>query len=166
MMHLLESFGAFVNKVLIWIAGFSLFALLIFTVADMTLRALGMQVAGSYEIIGWLAAASMALALGSVQQHRGHVSVKLLERHFGPRMKACVDLFNCALSLALFVAVTWYVVRYAGILRMTGSLSETLRVVVYPWVYVVAVGCGGLALTLLIDVIRAAATVIAPPREA
>lgn len=154
MMHWLDTLGSFVNKVLLWIAGCALLGLLLFAVADMGLRAVGLPVAGAYEVIGWLSAAAMALALGPVQQQRGHVAVSLLEERFGPRLKATVELVVYLMSLVLFIAVAWYVARYALVLHATGSLSETLRVVVYPWVYVVAAGCAGLALSLFIDVVR------------
>jgi TRAP-type C4-dicarboxylate transport system permease small subunit len=154
-MKWLDGFSSFVNRVLVWFAGFALLAMLLLTVADMVLRASGVAVAGSYEVIGWLSASAMALALGAVQQHKGHVAVQLLQNRFGPRVKAAVDLLTCLLSLLLFVALAWYVAKYGQVLQRTGSLSETLRVVVYPWVYVVAVGCAGLALSLLVDFVRA-----------
>ena len=44
--------------------------------------------------------------------------------------------------------------RYGITLHSTGSLSETLKVVVYPWVYLVAVGFAGLTLVLLLDLVR------------
>jgi len=59
------------------------------------------------------------------------------------------------ISLLLFATVTFYVARYGRVLHETGSMSETLRVIVYPWVYLVAVGCAGLTLALLVDFLRA-----------
>lgn len=164
-MQLLEGLSTLVNRALAWIAGLALAGMMLFSVADMVLRALGHTVAGSYEVIGWLSAGAMALALGSVQQHRGHVAVKLLEVRFGARLRAVVELLTSLLSLLLFVAAAWYVARYGRVLQETGSLSETLRAIVYPWVYVVAAGCAGLALALLIDFLRAAGHFLALPRR-
>ena len=130
--------------------------MMLFTVADMMLRALGHTVAGSYEVIGWLSAGAMALALGSVQQHRGHVAIDLLVVRLGGRLRAAIELLTSVLSLLLFAAVTWYVAGYGHVLQTTGSLSETLRAIVYPWVYLVAAGGAGLALALLIDFLRSA----------
>jgi TRAP-type C4-dicarboxylate transport system permease small subunit len=162
-MQWLEWFSTLVNRLLAWTAGLGLTAMLLFTVADMVLRALGRPVAGSYEVIGWLSAGAMALALGSVQQHRGHVAVKLLEMRFAPRPRAAVEVLTSLLSLLLFATVAWYVARYGRILQETGSLSETLRAIVYPWVYVVAIGSAGLALALLIDFLRAVRHVLTLP---
>jgi len=163
--QLLERIAALVSRALAWIAGFALVAMMLFTVADMVLRALGQPVAGSYEVIGWLSASAMALALGYTQLHRGHVSIVLLKDRLGTRTEAAIDLLMCLLSLLLFAAVAWYVARYARVLQTTGSLSETLKAIVYPWVYVVAAGSAGLALALLIDFLRSAGRLLALPRS-
>lgn len=161
-MQWLEKLSTVINKVLVLFAGLALISMLLFTVADMSLRTLGHPLAGSFEVIGWLSAGAMALALGAVQQQRGHVAVQLFQGQFRPRVGAAIELVTAVLSLLLFVAVAWYVARYGRVLQETGSLSETLRVVVYPWVYVVAAGSTGLALALLIDVLRAAGRLFAP----
>ncbi len=155
-MLVLEKLSALVNRVLVFAAGIALAAMMFFAVADMVLRRFGITVAGSYEIIGWLSAGALALALGSVQQHRGHVAIDLLLTRIGRRPRAVIELLMHLLGLLLFAAVTWYVFAYGRLLHETGSLSETLKVIVYPWVYVVAVGSAGLTLTLLVDVVRAA----------
>lgn len=152
----LEKLSALVNRVLVFFAGVALAAMMFFAVADMALRRFGIAVAGSYEIIGWLSAGALALALGSVQQHRGHVAIDLLLTGLGQRPRAVVEMLMNLLALLLFAAVTWYVFAYGRLLHQTGSLSETLQVIVYPWVYVVATGAAGLTLTLLADFVRAA----------
>jgi TRAP-type C4-dicarboxylate transport system permease small subunit len=164
-MSWLERFDALVNRGLAWAAGLALIAMMVFTVADMVLRALGRPVAGSYEIIGWLSAAAMALALGYTQRHRGHVAIDLLTTRLPGRARAAVELLMSLLALLLFAAVAWYLARYGRVLHETGSLSETLKAVVYPWVYVVAAGAAGLALALLVDFLRSVARLRAAQRQ-
>ena len=76
-MQLLDRLSFFVNEGLSWLAAFTLAAMMLFTVLDMVLRPMGYTLAGSYEVIGWLSAAAMAMALGTVQRHRGHVAMDL-----------------------------------------------------------------------------------------
>jgi len=161
----LERFSERVNGVLAWAAGLALIAMMLFTVADMVLRALGRPVAGSYEIIGWLAAAAMALALGYTQVHRGHVAIDLLTTRLHGRTRAVIDLVTSLLALALFAAVAWHLARYGRVLQETGSLSETLKAIVYPWVYVVAAGATGLALALLVEFLRSLARLRTAARQ-
>lgn len=155
-MAFLGKLNAFVNRALAWIAGLALIAMMLLTVADMVTRGFGHPIAGSYEVIGWLSAAAMALALGYTQLHRGHVAIDLVVERLPGRGRALVDVATSLMSLLLFSAVAWYVARYGVVLHETGSLSETLKAIVYPWVYVVAAGCAGLALALLVDFLRAA----------
>jgi TRAP-type C4-dicarboxylate transport system permease small subunit len=164
-MRSLERLSTWVNRVLAAVAGLALATMMLFAVADMVLRSYGHTVAGSYEIIGWLSAAAMALALGSVQQHRGHVAIDLLATRLSPRVRAATELLMRLLALALFAAVTGYLVAYGRVLQDTGSLSETLRAIVYPWVYAVAAGAGGLALALLVDLIHAFRQFVQLPRQ-
>lgn len=149
-----------INRALVFLAGVALAAMMLFAVADMVLRRFGITVAGSYEVIGWLSAAAMALALGAVQQQRGHVGIELVVDRLGPRLRSAVDLLMSLLALLLFAATAWYLAAYGFTLQETGSLSETLRAVVYPWVYVVAAGAAGLTLALLADFLRAAGSFV------
>lgn len=150
----LERASRWINRALAAAAGIALAALMGFTALDVVMRALGRPLAGSVEIIGWLAAAAMALALGDVQLHRGHVAVTLLAQRLSSRKAALLDAVNSLVALLLFGASSVVLLRYGMTLQDTGSLSETLKVVVYPWVYVVAIGFAGLTLALLLDLLR------------
>ncbi|MBX3647000.1 MAG: TRAP transporter small permease subunit [Rhodocyclaceae bacterium] len=163
-LRLLDRASFYLNEGLAWAAALALGAMMLFSVADMVMRGMGRTVAGSYEVIGWLSAAAMALALGTVQRHRGHVAMELVVTKLGQRSQAIVEALMALLSLLLFATAAWYVARYGQVLDETGSLSETLRVVVYPWVYLVAAGCAGLTLALLVDFLRAAHRLLALDR--
>jgi TRAP-type C4-dicarboxylate transport system permease small subunit len=164
-MQTLEKISEFANRVLAVGAGIALVAMMLVTVADMVLRLLDRPLAGSYEVIGWLAAVTTALALGYTQANRGHVSINLLTVRLGSRTRALVECLVDLVSLLLFVAVAWQVAVYAGVLRESGSLSETLKLIVYPWVYVVAVGGAGLALALAAGFVRSLGLVLTGERD-
>lgn len=163
LIRLLERASAGLNKVLVWIAALMLGAMMLFAVADMIARQAGVAFGGSYEVIGWMSAAAMALALGTVQRDKGHVAMDLFVARLGRRSRALVDASMAALSFALFATVSFTVLRYGLVLHDSGSMSETLRVIVYPWVYVVGAGCAGLALALLADLVRAFAALHSAP---
>jgi TRAP-type C4-dicarboxylate transport system permease small subunit len=165
-MHWLDSISARLNRGLAWAAGLTLVGTMLFTVLDMVLRAFGRSVAGSFEVIGWLSAAAMALALGYTQLHRGHVSIDLVVARLGGRSRNGLEAVTQFASLLLFAAVAAYVAAYGNTLRESGSLSETLKAIVYPWVYVVAVGAAGLALALLVEFLRALRGLLRGPRRA
>jgi TRAP-type C4-dicarboxylate transport system permease small subunit len=162
----LDRISARLNRGLAWAAGLTLVGTMLFTVIDMVLRAFGRPVAGSFEVIGWLSAAAMALALGYTQLHRGHVSIDLVVARLSGRPRQGVETLTHLASLLLFSAVAVYVAEYGNTLRESGSLSETLKAIVYPWVYVVAVGAAGLALALLVEFLRALRRLLRGSRQA
>ncbi|MDX1374242.1 MAG: TRAP transporter small permease subunit [Burkholderiales bacterium] len=162
----LDRINGLVNRGLAWAAGLTLVGTMLFTVLDMVLRALGRPVAGSFEVIGWLSAAAMALALGYTQLHRGHVAIDLVVARLEGRARHGVETLTHFASLLLFCAVAAYVAQYGNTLRESGSLSETLKAIVYPWVYVVALGAAGLALALLVDFLRALRGLLRRSRKA
>jgi len=154
MMGRLDKFCLILNRWLAVVAGFSLVAMVVVTVGEMVLRMFGSPMAGTVETIGWLAAVTTAFALGYTQVHQGHVSIDLFTSRLGSRSQFVLSMLVNLTSAALFVIVTWNVFRYAGVLRETGSLSETMKVIVYPWVYLVSLGCAGLTLALLVDFLK------------
>ena len=158
-MSLVDRFISILNRGLACVAGISLVARVLVTVGEMVLRMFGKPMAGTVETIGWLAATTTAFALGYTQIHQGHVSIDLFTRRLGPRLQVMVSMLVYLASTVLFVIVTWNVFRHAGVLRQTGSLSETMKVIVYPWVYLVSLGCAGLTLALVVDFLKSCSRV-------
>lgn len=153
-MDSLKRFNIVLNKGLSLVAGSSLVAMVLVTVGEMVFRMFGKPMAGTFEIIGWLAAVTTAFALGYTQIHQGHVSIDLFAKHVGRLPRMVADIIVYLSSSALFMLVTWHVFLYAGILLKTGSLSETMKVIVYPWVYLVSLGCAGLTMALFVDFLK------------
>ena len=159
-MDLLDRFSALLNKGLAFVAGFSLIAMMLVTVGEMVFRMFGNPMAGTVETIGWLAAVTTAFALGYTQIHQGHVSIDLFTNRLNPRLRAVINILVYLASTALFTVVTWNIFRHAGVLKQSGSLSETMKVIVYPWVYLVSLGCAGLTLALLVDFAKSCVSVL------
>jgi TRAP-type C4-dicarboxylate transport system permease small subunit len=162
----LHALSVLANRGLAVAAGIALAAMTLFTVLDVVLRGLGRPVAGSFEVIGWLSAVAVSLALGYTQAHRGHVAMTLLTDALRGRGAALLDALNAIAALVLYVIVAWVVIGYGQTLQESGSLSETLKALVYPWVYVVAIGFMALALTLLVDALLALVRLFRPTDRA
>ena len=161
----LHGLSMLLNRGLAVLAGIALAVLTLLTVADVVMRAFGRPIAGSFEVIGWLSAVALALALGYTQAHRGHVAMTLVTDLLRGRGAALLDALNSLAALVLFAIVAWVVIRYGQTLQESGSLSETLKALVYPWVFVVAAGFVVLALTLLVDLLLALARLFGPGEE-
>ena len=148
-MRYLDKVNELINKGMAVVAGAALVCMMFVTVLDAFLRAFAEPLTGTFEIVGWLAALTAAFSLGYTQLYKQHVSIDLLVKRFGARACSAIEAFVHLISLALFGAVAYKMFTYAGTVRASGSLSETMKVIYYPWVYLVAIGCLGLVIALL-----------------
>ncbi len=82
--------------------------------ADIGMRLLGRPMAGAYEIIGWLSAGAMALSLGYVQLHRGHVAMTLLSSRLSGRAALLLSGLMDLIAMLLFLFVSRFIFNTHG----------------------------------------------------
>jgi hypothetical protein len=56
--------------------------------------------------------------------------------------------------MVFFTVLGWQITRLATTIWKTGEVTETLRIIYYPFTYGVAFGCFLLALVLLVDFLK------------
>jgi TRAP-type C4-dicarboxylate transport system permease small subunit len=61
---------------------------------------------------------------------------------------------NYLICLLFFAIVAWQIAKYATTLMKTGEITETLRIIYYPFTYGVAFGCVILSLVFLVDFLK------------
>ncbi len=134
--------------------GAALMALVLLATGNVAFRIAGAPYSGTYEVVSFLGAAVTAAALGYTQKRKDHIVVDILSDRFPPRLKRALDAVNFAVTAALFAIVSWQVFAWGNRLRQSGELSETLKLVYYPYVYFVGAGFAVLALTLVLDLLE------------
>ena len=75
-----------VNGVLAALASISLLAMMLLIVGNMFRRTVAAPFPGAFEVVGWLAAITAALALGYTQLHKGHVDIDIVTRLLGQKL--------------------------------------------------------------------------------
>ena len=152
----LDRVGGFVNRVLIWIAGCFLAAMIALTCSNIVLRLVWGPVRGTYELMGYFGAVMMAFALGYTQIRRGHIAVDILVEGFSKKTRRILNGVNCFICTIFFALVAWQIAKYATTLWKTGEVTETLRIIYYPFTYGVALGCAALSLVFLTEFLKSA----------
>jgi TRAP-type C4-dicarboxylate transport system permease small subunit len=99
--------------------------------------------------MGYFGAVVMAFALGYTQMQRGHIAVDIVVLGFPKRAQRVLNGINSLLCMAFFAIASWQIARYATTLWRTGEVTETLRIIYYPFTYAVALGCATLSLVFL-----------------
>ncbi|MBW2109059.1 MAG: TRAP transporter small permease [Deltaproteobacteria bacterium] len=162
--RVLEKVSEVLNRVLLGVAGFFVAAMIVLTCANICFRILWVPVSGTFELMGYFGAVATALALGFTQIKRGHIAVDIVVQRFPKRLRTLLAGINGLVCMAFFGVVTWQIAEYAITLFRTGEVTETLRIVYYPFTFAVALGFGVLCLVLLTDFLRAILAVEAGPR--
>lgn len=153
-METLNKISGFLNQILMWIGGCFLVAMILLTCSNIFMRIVWVPVKGTFELMGYIGAIVTAFALGYTQIKRGHISVDVLINSFSKKTKAVLDVFNSTICMVFFAMATWQIARYGTNLWQTGEVTETLRIIYFPFTYGVALGCAILSLVFLTDLLK------------
>jgi TRAP-type C4-dicarboxylate transport system permease small subunit len=150
-MNFIKALNLRLNKVSLQIAGFFLIAMILISCGNVFLRIVWMPIKGTYELLGFFSAMAAAMALGYTQIKRAHVAVDILTTRLPKKTSKVIDGFSCLVGCLFFIISGWQVFECAEILRETGEVTETLRVIYYPFTYVMSLGFFLLSLALFVQ---------------
>jgi len=155
-MTILDVISRYVNRALAVVGGLFLVAMCLLTCGNILLRTVWVPIPGTFELMGFFGAVVAAFALGYTQIKRGHIAVDVLVNTFPPRVRVALGVINHAICSGFFAILAWQVARKAAILRNSGEVTETLRIIYYPFTYAVSLGCIVLTLVLAVDLVQEA----------
>jgi TRAP-type C4-dicarboxylate transport system permease small subunit len=150
----LEKISRYLNLLFIWVAGVCLAAMILVTCANIFLRLVWIPVKGTYELMGYFGAIVTAFSLGYTQMKKAHTRVDILVDSFSAKIQMILNAVNLFVCGIFFVVAGWYISKYANTLWSTGEVTETLRIVYYPFTFGVAAGCFLIALVMLVEIVK------------
>ena len=153
-MRVLEKISQILNRTFMLIAGAFMAAMILVTCANIFLRIVWVPVKGTIELMGFFGAVATAFVLGYTQLKKAHISVDILVNRFSPRIRTVFNGVNYFVCMIFFAVLGLQISRLATNIWKTGEVTETLRIVYYPFTYGVALGCFLLALVLLVDFLK------------
>ncbi len=154
-MKYLETFSKFLNNFLMILGAIAVLGLMVLATGNVVLRMLHIPFRGTYEIVSFLGACVIAFALGNTQATKSNIVVDILSEKFPPALANMLDRVVHFVIMVFFAVVAWQVYVYAMKLVESHEVSETLKVIYYPFVFCVALGFAVLALTGLVDFLKA-----------
>ena len=154
-MNYLEKINLFLNRMLLFIGGVFLVSMIFLCCANIFLRIGWMPIRGTFELMGFFGAIVTAFALSHTQNKRAHISVNVLIDTFATKTRHIIRGINNLICFVFFLIVAWQMAVKAGVLMQAGEVTETLRIIYYPFTYAVAFGCLILAFTFLTDLLKA-----------
>ncbi|HOO38779.1 MAG TPA: TRAP transporter small permease [Deltaproteobacteria bacterium] len=152
----LEKLSLLLNRSLMAIAGVILVGMMTIACANVIMRSFGFPLKGTFELMGFFGSIIAAFALGKTQISQEHIAVDVLIRMFPQKLKLVAGSINCLIGIMFFVVAGWQTARWGINLQDVGEVSETLRIIYYPFVYCVSLGCMIIALVFLVDMLKLA----------
>lgn len=153
-MEFLDKISRGLNKILVCMAGIFLMGMILLACSNIFLRLVWLPVKGAFELMGFFGAVVVAFSLGYTQIKRGHIAVDILVNRFPEKTRRILSAINYSICMVFFAVAAWQIARMATNLFKTGEVTETLRIIFYPFTYGVALGCFVLALVLLVDLLK------------
>ncbi len=139
------------------IAGIALTFIILLTVCDVVLRALGRPILGAYEIVAMAGGVVIGFVTPFTSWVRGHIFMDFMIQKLSPAVQRTFNIVTRCVGIALFLMISWNVIKIAANLHDVGEVSNTLEIPLYP----IAGGVGFcffvLALVLFCDIIKISA---------
>ncbi len=139
------------NWVMVVLGGISVLLLMILATGNVCMRIFQIPFRGTYEVVSFLGAVTIAFALGYTQMRKSHIVVDILSETFPDKVKMVLDAVGYFITMIFFALIAWVIFTWGIRIAQSGELSETLKVIYYPFIFSVALGFAFLSLTLIID---------------
>lgn len=131
-----------------------IFLMMLMVTTDVFLRdVFRSPIKGTIEISELFQVMAVFFGLAYCESKRGHVRVDFLISYLGRRTELALDVVITLIALAFFALMTWYSAANALQAWQSKELFEMLRVVVWPFRFIVPLGCFALSLELLLHLL-------------
>jgi len=135
-----------INTFQVFSGGCFLVLMVFLTCANILLRQFGMPVRGTFELMGFLGALIFALSLGYSHDKKEHLYVSILFDAFPKKVRQVLHKINLVVCTLFFSLVSYQLFKKAWNMKSVGEVSETLRIVYYPFILVLSFGTAVLVL--------------------
>jgi TRAP-type C4-dicarboxylate transport system permease small subunit len=156
-MHILEKMIVKVSYGLDSLAGLILAATALLVVANILGRTLLQRsILGTYEMVGFLTAAVVGLALARCAVENSHIAIDFILDRLPARLQCLVDLVLGIPVFLFLLLATYNLFIYGARIAQSGEVSPTTKLIFYPFIYLVALGFLALALTVMLKLLQSA----------
>jgi TRAP-type C4-dicarboxylate transport system permease small subunit len=140
-----------VSKGICWVSALGLAAMMLLTCADVIFRYFGYPIKGTYDIVGICGAFVIALSIAYTQMLRGHVGIDFIVMTLPGSIQKTIDTTNYLLNIFIYALLAWQCGVYGKKLWTVGRVSETIQVPLFPFPFIVGIGCGLMCLILILE---------------
>jgi TRAP-type C4-dicarboxylate transport system permease small subunit len=143
-----------INKVLLVLGGFAVLALMLLATGNVMLRIFHIPFRGTYEIVSFLGAIVISFALGYTLKRKDHIVVDIVSDKFPEGLKKVIDIIAYICIAVFFAIVAWQMYVWGMKLWDENEVSETLKIIYYPFVFACALGFAAISLSAFVDLLK------------
>ncbi len=140
-MHAINAIIRRIARVMYWIAGVALAAMMFLTVSDVFLRLFKHPIVGTYELVSLLGAVVIGFAIPQTTIERGHVLMDFVTGRLPFSGQRVLHFITRVLAIVIFYIIGWNLYKLGNDLLANGQVSLTLKLPEYPVAYGIAVCC-------------------------
>jgi TRAP-type C4-dicarboxylate transport system permease small subunit len=151
-----------VSRVMGVVAAIVLAAMMLLTVADVIGRYFfGRPIKGTWELVGLLLVCAGTWGLAYCQMEKAHISITIMYDLFSGRLRAVMSTLACLIGLGGFSFISWqtFLLAKKYFLLPRGDETDTLGLPYSPFILLLSIGAGMMALMLVVDIVRSIAEV-------
>jgi TRAP-type C4-dicarboxylate transport system permease small subunit len=142
------------------VAGSLLFAMMTLTFVDVVMRYFfDAPIKGGFEITEMMMAVLIFAGLPLVSRKNEHVTIDAFDHFFPAAVRRALHVVIHLVCAATLVGMAWLLYRKAGSFAQIGDVTQTLKLPIAPFVYLMAV------LTLATAVVHVTAAFGDPPAD-
>lgn len=127
----------------------AIFLMMIIVVSNVVLRLFGYPLQFTIDYVEFMAVLSTSFALAYCGVEDGHISISLLIDKLPSKLQKIIDIIINATSSFFLFMIAYNVAIYANEKFKSGDVSISTGTPQYPFIYLLAVGLGLLALVVL-----------------
>lgn len=140
-----------ISRRMCWISVFVISAMMVLTCADVVFRCFRSPIRGTYDIIGLLGGVIIALSLSYSHVMGRQVAVESVFSRSRQVVQTIANSITCLLSIGMIGLITWRSAILGNNLWNMGRVSDTVRIPIFPFLYLLTFCCAIYCLVLIAD---------------
>ncbi len=142
-----------ISRILDQIAAFCIALTMVVVVLNIILRTFfNSPLLGTVEYVNILTAITIGLALAYCAFQDGQIAIEFLVDRLPCKLQAGIDAITNLTSLLFWSVSAWYMIGYAYSSAISGEVSATTGIPMYPMVYLVGIGLMALCAVLFFKI--------------
>ena len=140
-----------ISRRMCWLSVFIISGMMMLTCADVIFRFFRSPIRGTYDVIGLAGGVIIAMSLSYSHVMGRQVAVESVFSKSNPIVQIIVNSLMRLLGIGMMALVTWRSAILGNNLWTMGRVSDTVRIPIFPFVYLLTFCCAIYCLVLLVD---------------